>query len=86
MYYETKKKQISMPPVPPKPLPNTYRKHVGYYCSKCETEKRLNVMRLCPCLDLVEDVKAVRKHINTYWSSIYADMDLPPPTPRASVR
>ncbi len=72
--------------VQPKAPYTVHRKHVGYYCTKCETERRLNVMRLCPCLDLVEDPKKVRYHINTHWVDIYADMEMPPPRPPASER
>lgn len=70
--------------VKPKAPYTIHRKHVGYYCTKCETEKRLNVMRLCQCLDLEEDPKVVKRHINTFWAPIYADMEIPPPRPSAS--
>lgn len=64
-----------------KPMaPNTlHRKHLGYYCTKCDADKRLNVMRLCRCLDLEEDPKKVKWHINTHWAPLYADMELLPP-------
>ncbi len=80
MYIEAKPKYT----VTPKTPYAVYRKHVGYYCAKCETEKRLNVMRLCPCLDLEEDPKKVKNHINTHWAPIYADMELPPPRPASA--
>lgn len=80
MFIETKAQRT----VTPKPPYSIYRKNLGYYCTKCGSEKHLNVMRLCPCLDLEEDPKAVKRHINTFWAPLYADMEIPPPRPSAS--
>jgi hypothetical protein len=54
----------------------TYRKHVGYFCVKCQTEKRLNMTSLCDCLIFVEDSKMIKAHINNQWVPIYADMEV----------
>lgn len=82
MYTATKQKYIVQPKAPY----TMYKKHIGYYCIKCKSERLLNVMRLCPCLDLVEDPKVVKHHINTFWVDTYAHMETPPPRPPASVR
>lgn len=64
--------------VKPKAPYSTYRKHVGYYCAKCNVKKRLSLTDLCDCLIFVEDWKQIKAHINTEWSPIYADMDVRP--------
>ncbi len=64
--------------VKPKAPYSTYRKHVGYYCRKCQVEKRLALTQLCDCLIFVEDAKEIKTHINNEWVPIYADMDVMP--------
>lgn len=75
MYIEVETKYT----VKPKSLYPIHRKHVGYYCTKCEENKLLSVMRLCRCLELEENPKRVKIHIDTFWAPLYADMQLHPP-------
>lgn len=75
---------MTMPIAKPKPYAeyvvkphapgSTYRKHLGYYCPKCKTQKLLTTMKLCDCLVFIEDKKAIKTHINAEWVPIYADM------------
>ncbi len=52
----------------------TYSKHLGYYCTRCQEERRLKLTRLCPCLDFEESPTRIKAHINAYWVPIYADV------------
>lgn len=60
--------------IKPKPPYSVYQKHLGYFCKKCQSERRLHETRLCDCLVLEEDPKVIKVHINTFWSPIYADV------------
>lgn len=64
--------------VKPKAPYSTYRKHLGYYCGKCQVKKYLALTELCDCLLFEEDSKVIKAHINREWSPIYADMEVRP--------
>lgn len=67
---------MTYPTFMPKPAP--FRKTLGYYCKKCDTDKRLSSTRLCDCLVFEEDPEKVREHMATQWAPIYADVRIKP--------
>ncbi len=55
-----------------------FKKHLGFYCKKCDASKRLDMTHLCECLVLEEDPRAIRGHMESEWVAIYADVPLRP--------
>lgn len=58
----------------PTPKPKARRKDLGFYCKKCDDKRRLDMRHLCTCLEMVEDMRDINRHIRREWLPIYAEV------------